>query len=309
MSFVTPRYELERPGRQRLWCGWTEAGRPTALDIHVHRGLEVGVVLTGEEQVLFTGHTLNCRSGDVWMCNSWEPHGWRITTPHTETVVMIFAAEFLEDEAVGDAPWLTLFAAPPALRPRAASPELRRQVLTIGRELRRESMAKRPYWEQLAKLDLLRLLVELVRDWEHRDIPGLSTPTGAETRDLPRLMPALAAVHACPWRKLEVEEAAAACGLSVSRFRSLFRRVLHSSYGRFCLHARLSYAAHLLVRSDHPVSAVAEEAGFTDGSHLHRRFVERYACTPVEFRNRRGSGSFDVWMPPPLLPTATEAAE
>ena len=299
MSFVTPRYELERPGRQRLWCGWTESGQRNALDIHVHRGLEAGVVLAGEEQVLFTGHTLTCRSGDVWLCNSWEPHGWRITAPHTETVVLIFAPEFLEGEMVGEAPWLTVFAAPPALRPRATSPESRRQMLAIGRELRREATAKRAYWEQTAKLNLLRLLVELVRDWEHHDLPALGAPTGPEARDLPRLMPALAAVHACPWRRFGVEEAAAACGLSVSRFRSLFRRVLHSSYGRFCLHARLSYAAHLLVRSDHPVSTVAEEAGFTDGSHLHRRFVERYACTPVAFRNRRGAGGFEMWMPPP----------
>jgi AraC-like DNA-binding protein len=309
MSFVTPRYESERPGRQPLWCGWTEAGRPTALDIHFHRGLEVGVVLAGEERLHFAGHTQTCRSGDVWLCNAWEPHGWRIAARHTRTVVMVFGPEFLGDVAVCDSPWLTPFAAPPSLRPRASSPELRRQVLGIGRDLRREAMARRPYWEQLVKVYLLRLLVELMRDWDHRDAPGLSTLPGAEPSELSRLMPALAAVQTCPWRRVGVKEAAAACGLSVSRFRSLFQSVLHISYGRFCMNTRLSYAAHRLVDSENTVSAVAEESGFTDGSHLHRRFVERYACTPVQFRNRRGARGPGIWVPPPLLPAAVDTAE
>jgi len=36
-----------------------------------------------------------------------------------------------------------------------------------------------------------------------------------------------------------------------------------------------------------PVEAIARNAGFVDGSHLHRAFVRHYGCTPREYRARQ----------------------
>jgi transcriptional regulator GlxA family with amidase domain len=56
------------------------------------------------------------------------------------------------------------------------------------------------------------------------------------------------------------------------------------SFGKFRRRAHLAYAAHLLLTTDHTMDAIAAEAGFVDGSHLHRHFVERYRTTPGEYR-------------------------
>lgn len=51
---------------------------------------------------------------------------------------------------------------------------------------------------------------------------------------------------------------------------------------------RLEKAAQLLRDSLAPVDAVAEQCGFSSGSHLAVRFKERYGCTPVAWRNLGG---------------------
>lgn len=288
MSFVTPRYEEGRPAPENLWCTATTIEDLTSLDIHVHPGVEVGVVLEGEEEIQFSGFTLRCGPGNVWLSNAWEPHGWRISRPRTRIAVAVFTPEFMGDELVGGASWLAPFTVPPQLRPAGVSAEARRQVVAIGHDLAREIAARQEWWEEAVRFSLLRLLVALARDWEYRELPNLGAQRDIAAHDLSRLMPALATIHASPWQTVRAREAAAACGLSVSYFRGLFRQVTGTSFARFCLNSRLSYTAHQLLHTSRPVAAIAAEVGFVDASHLHHRFIEEFGCTPAQFRRRRG---------------------
>jgi len=62
------------------------------------------------------------------------------------------------------------------------------------------------------------------------------------------------------------------------------------SFAKFRLRARLAYAARLLLTTRLPTEAVATQAGFVDGSHLHRSFVRRYGTTPGQYREERHYG-------------------
>jgi len=283
-SFDSPRQESGPSGEPRLRaiCGWND--EPLPLDIHVHSGLEVGLVLAGEEQILFSDAVFTCKAGDVWLCGIWEPHGWRVDTPSTRNVVLIFPPEFIGEEMVGHVPWLTLFTLPPDDRPRVRSVKLRRQVLEIGEIMRREIEGRAAFWERVVRLELLRLLTELVRGWERAG--ALRDHDHQQLSGLRRLMPAFGLVHSVPWRRIPVREGAAACGLSVSRFQTVFTKTMNMTFGRFCLRARLSFAAHRLINTDRPISAIAAEAGFSDDSHLHHCFAREYKCTPAEYRGR-----------------------
>jgi len=283
-SFVYPRYQENRPGTSPLWVAATTFDRPSQLDIHVHPGVEVGLVLAGREEIHFSDFVVLCGTGGVWLCNTWEPHGWRIASPSTEIVVLIFAPEFVGEEMLGDLPWLTPFTVPPDQRPRVSSPQLRGKVLGIGHVLRGEITQRRASWQAVVRLELLRLLIELSRTWEGAKSVASLGPARVGT--LARVMPALNLVHARPWHRVRVPEAAAACGLSISRFHSLFRSTMGVSFGAFCLRARLSFAAHQVLNTDRSVAAIAAQAGFVDDSHLHRHFVKQYACTPTQYRER-----------------------
>ncbi len=258
--------------------------RRSTLRIDLHEGIEVGVILRGKQERHYPGWTIDLTPGDVWLQPMWEPHGWRAALPDTENVVLVFLPEFLGEEKLGDFSWLSLFAAPPQYRPWVTDGKLRAEALGIGREMAHEIAKEERGWLTALRLGLLRLLFAMSRNWSP---PSESFDTSrASATNLSRIMPAIALIQERRPGTATVEEAAAACGLSRSRFGALFRQTMGSSFGQFSLRARLGYAAHRLLTTDLPVEAIAQKVGFVDASHFHRTFVKHYGCTPRTYRDR-----------------------
>jgi len=132
----------------------------------LHPGFEFGVTLAGEHERTFPGLVLPTQTGDVWLTCAWELHGYRQTAKGPTVVWMVFTPEFLGEETLAGVPWLSLFAAPSAQRPRVNTPQLRARVLAIGREMQEEIGVRKPGWEGAVRLHLLRLLLALRREWE-----------------------------------------------------------------------------------------------------------------------------------------------
>ena len=134
------------------------------------------------------------------------------------------------------------------------------------------------------RLGLLHLLFALSRHWsppaQSRDMSRI------KTGNLSRIMPAIALTQERRPGTAAVEEAARACGLSRSRFTTLFRQTMGTSFGQFSLRARLGYAAYRLLTTDLTIEAIAHRAGFVDASHFHRTFVKHYGRTPSQYRVR-----------------------
>jgi AraC-like DNA-binding protein len=287
--FLSPPLEIDGSawtGAGGLWASTGSHLAPTPLDVHVNPKFEVGIVLVGEEEIHFGSHVLVCRPGDVWLCGSWEPHGYRYSAPNTANAVVKFPLEFLGEELLGEMSWTVLFTVPPADRPRVNSPELRESVLQIGYLLRREIQLGRPRWEGMVRLGLLQLFVELSRQWTEWSPSGAFGCAGAS--DFAAIMPAMNLVYSLPWRRVTLPQAAAACSSSVSRFRARFTRTMGMGFGDFCLQARLSLVAQRLLRTSRTVAAIATEAGFTDAAHLRRHFCKRYGSAPAEYRKQFG---------------------
>lgn len=246
-------------------------------------------MLEGVAERHFQDYVIAGEPGEVWLCTMWEPHGRRVVSRHQENVVLQFVPEFLGEEMVGDKLWLIPFAVPPRDRPWVKTDEVRAQVLQIGREMREEIEAKRRSWVFALRLQLLRLLFVLSRDWE--PAPPSAARAGGAAANLNRIMPALAMVRDLREPRARLPEAARRCGLSPSRFAVLFRQMMGVPFARFALRARLAYAAQRLVATDLPIERIAEETGFADASHLHRHFVKQYGQTPRRYRDRPGCGS------------------
>jgi AraC-like DNA-binding protein len=210
----------------------------------------------------------------------------RVPLSGTRVDVFVFGREFLGEDPLGRGmPWITPFIADPSERPRADLPEARKRVLVRAQILWQEVTAKRPDWQSVVRHDLLCLLTDLVREWAPTE--GIDVAVGASAARLARVLPALNLVHARLSERVTVRDAASACGLSASRFQVVFRRIVGSSFGEYGLRARVLHAAQLLLHTDRTLSAIAREAGFIDDSHMRRRFVAHYGCTPAEYRRVR----------------------
>lgn len=285
-------FDLEVPAAGRieypLHIGLWEAAQPTVLTMDVHQGMEIGFVLQGKMERHYEDLTFAASPGDIHLCSAWEPHGWRVAEPNTVSVVFIFLAEVMDDEAMRGVPWLSFFTTPPRQRPRTTSAEMRQEILTLGQIIRREAVDKPRGWMGVVRLFLFYLVLIVNRYWEHREAPGPRRSVPASS--FARVMPAVTLVHDNPERDIGVAKAAAACHLHRSRFGSIFRQTMGVSFTQFRRRARLARVAHLLITTDLPTEAIAEETGFVDGSHLHRTFVQFYQCTPGQYRAQHRPG-------------------
>jgi len=281
-----PPGHLPRDQGERLYCFAATTPRPTALHMHVHQAIEVGMVLSGRQEQEFAGVRFERGPGDVWLCAMWEPHAWRVALAETKTVVLMFLPEFLGDDALGRVPYLGLFTLPPDCRPRVTDRRMRMRMRAMGCEMAREIQQRRPHWEEALRLHLLLLLAELARMHQAGEATDPATVSPLDRKALTRVTPALRAIQGEPWGRLSTAEAAAACALSPSRFSHVFRSAMGVSFRTVCVRARLAFAAQLLVYTERTLREIADAAGFVDGSHFHRAFVKHYGCTPGQYREQ-----------------------
>lgn len=84
---------------------------------------------------------------------------------------------------------------------------------------------------------------------------------------------------------------AASAGLSLSRFRHLFRASLSCTPRQYARRARLIRAAVLLQCGDVQVKAVWLDLGFKSAAHFSRAFRAQFGIQPSGFRNGAARGS------------------
>ncbi len=274
------RYEFHL-GRSRVYAQVNRYEGPQELLIDCHQGVEFGVLLSGRVERHWTSFSRECEAGDIWMASMWEPHGYCHPTPDMRSVVAIFLPEFLGDFALGDVPWLSLFAAPPDRRPQVLTAAQRARVMARAGQMASEIEERPPGWTTALKLGVLDILFDLSRTW---NAPGPSRSGGDAHTSLARVMPALDLIRDRGSSLVGVGEAAKACGMSRTTLNRLFRQATGISFGRFRRSAHLAHAAHLLLTTDLSTDRIAEDAGFSDGSHLHRSFLKHYGRTPGEYR-------------------------
>jgi len=275
-----PDYELSSDSP--IFAMVSRHAQPTSLRIDIHAGIEVGIMLRGRQHRQYPGWTTDLRAGDVWLQPMWEPHAWRAAVPNTHSVVLVFLPNFLGEERVADQSWLSLFAAPPERRPRVTDKQTQASALAIARELVREIEGRDRGWLTALRIGILRILFLVGRHWsapsDSHDISRVNAS------NLPRLMPAISLIQESSTATCRLEDAAAACGMSRSRFVMLFRETMGTTFARFALRARLGFAAHRLITTSLPIEAIATQAGFVDASHFHRMFVKHYRRTPRQYR-------------------------
>ncbi len=292
--------------------------------IEMHPGCEIVLLLSGAQERYCEQHWMRIEPGNVSLIGCWESHSWRMLVPETTALVAYFSPEFLGDLHFDNIHWLSLFAPHPKDRPCGSSDKARRRLLNIasliqdsvpGRVSDFESASitawghggprgafttwilgatpedRPPAWETAVRVWLTEILLILYQDWGAQQ--DYLDRYHAHSGDLVRIMPALelGAGGDGELVRVSLKEAADACGFSVSQFRSIFRRTMGVSFGRFELARRLGQAARLLVTTDDSVESIADRCGFTDRSHLLRMFRQRYGKTPAAFRGEARESS------------------
>ncbi|WP_434360203.1 AraC family transcriptional regulator [Parasalinivibrio latis] len=96
----------------------------------------------------------------------------------------------------------------------------------------------------------------------------------------------LAKVHSDYRQVLLLEEMASLANMSVSSFVRFFKRHMKQSFNRYLTQIRIGHACQLLIRTEYPVSLIADQSGFGNQSNFNRLFRKYKNITPIEFRNQ-----------------------
>ena len=72
--------------------------------------------------------------------------------------------------------------------------------------------------------------------------------------------------------------------MSPAAFSRFFRRAMGRTFTDYLTELRVTTACTLLRESDDPITSVAEQAGFANLANFNRRFLQRKAMTPSEYR-------------------------
>jgi AraC family transcriptional regulator len=152
-----------------------------------------------------------------------------------------------------------------------SDPVLRHLILALVAEL--ESGGSEPLFAESCATALAAHLVRRyagVRSNEHA--PGLSRRQRARVVDH---------INANLATRLSYAEIATAAGISPSRLKALFKRSFGVSVHQYVIRRRIDFAVRLLSQGGARVCDVAQQAGFSDQSHMARFMRRVIGTTPA----------------------------
>jgi AraC-like DNA-binding protein len=232
-------------------------------------------------EVRYTDFKTSIGAGQMYWTSCWEPHASRPSKNLMTYVVATLSLESLGSFIPFDEiNWLAPFFANPPERPKPEDRKQRKDILKLGREILKLQKYKPDGWKTLQWLKIHELIILSSQNWTPPSQLG-------NLSEISRIMPAVQLARKCVKTPAQLEDAAAACNLSRSRFSSVFTQTMGISYAKFALRSRLSSAAALLSSSHEPIKEIAEQCGFQEISHFYHAFGKHFHCSPAEFRDSK----------------------
>lgn len=230
----------------------------------MHYEYELGVLINGRMKREYIDYQMEIGPGDVWLCDVWEPHGFELLETPCEVVVFVIDPEYIAKNKLLNHNILLPFQSPQKLRPKTTVKN-RAQLIDLAQKAKVIfEKSDNPDW---AKLQFFQVLLVLIESWK---VPKFKNDFQVKKN----IRNALKLVFD-EKRLISTHEAASACSMSVSKFRDIFKILMHSSFSEFALKYRVSGAIKQLKNSNKTQEVVALHWGFTDASHLHK-YIKKF---------------------------------
>lgn len=153
----------------------------------------------------------------------------------------------------------------------------------LFRHLMTEWEAQSFGYELSLRADVTQVFLHILRCWREQNLPLLERIR--ETGQVELIRNALSFVRE-HFADLSEQEAAAACGVSVTYFSRVFKKAMKTSFSAFVTDTRLREAERLLLLTDDSVTDIAVAVGFSTASYFISRFGASRHMTPYRFRQQ-----------------------
>lgn len=245
---------------------------------HIHKDLELGIVLDGTLTVKTGGKTFDIGKDDAYLINSMEAHEF-VSGKGALILALQFAPAPFESFVQSDE--RRRFDTDPPIRDYFSGQEGQYELLlSLCSALALEYIRGGNEYRCLAMASsLYNMLSDTipVRSLSHVDYVPMQRRTE-------RLISVTDYIDANFNRKLLLEEIAEREGLSLFHLSHLFKDTLGMSFQEYIKKKRFEYACLLLATTDMNILDISIDAGFSDVRYLNSMFKKEYGCTPSEYR-------------------------
>ena len=255
---------------------------------HIHRDLELGILLEGSLTVRTGGKLFTLEKDDAYLMNSMEAHEFVsgggaliLAFQFSPVAFSSFVQGYEQHRFITDPPIREAFAGTPVKYPFFLS-----LCSSLAIEYIRGS--EKEYRCLAMATCLFNLLCETIPMHSMNNTDYLPMRNRTE-----RLVSVTDFIDSNFRRKLLLEEVAEREGLSLYHLSHLFRNTLGISFQEYVKQKRFEYACRLIASTDMTILDISLDSGFSDVRYLNNMFRKEYGCSPSEYRanrERRGSG-------------------
>lgn len=256
------------------------------LLIHCHTHLQISVCLSGSGEYTIGKNKYLIREGDVMLLNRLVNH--RCLPDNKQGALFIFF-EFTEDFIApqGSSEFQYQYLQPFRYDPLRVKPfighdepvaaEIRKYV----EELKTVYDSQKPGYEHemdaLMKLVMAKLLSYYLERYPDEFLSKHSSSVGMNE--------ALNYLNNHYTENIRIEDIAKLLNVSESRFRHIFKELMHISVKSYITLLRIAEAQKLLASTDMTIDNIVFHCGFGNITHFYKMFKEHARVTPSEYRN------------------------
>ncbi len=247
---------------------------------HLHRELELSLILKGGMTITSMRETTRMQEDDVFLLNSTQVHEYKSIGAYARMLCVQFSPQFCKDYY-------------PAL-----------QNITF------DAMQIKEHFSEEDHAHLRALLIALTYRYFHagagyefvcesllnmilhgllRNIPYHTVSDEALRRSrvrLERLNRILDDIDANYMHKILLSDIAKKENLSPYYLSHFFQENLNRSFQEYLTYVRFSHAKNLVAFTDKKLIDICLECGFSDYRYLYSTFLKQLNCTPAEYRRQ-----------------------
>lgn len=248
---------------------------------HIHRELELGLVLNGEITLRTQQQTFVIAKGDIYLVNRMESHEFFSAGNGALLIAIQFSTKLTQG-----------FQAPGSHYRYRGNPNLR-QALENNRE------AYQSLWDTCVELaysflrqqpndefrcfSLSASVIYQLHEALHWYLLDSEDYSAIKQR-ANRIMAITDYIDQNFQRKLLLGEIAQREGLSLTYLSHIFKEAMGMSFQEYLNQKRFEYACQLLFTTDRKILDISLSSGFSDVRYLNEAFFRQYGCTPKEYR-------------------------
>jgi AraC-like DNA-binding protein len=239
---------------------------------HMHNELAIGMVESGVHTYYYRGATHRAFPGQIVCCNPGEVHTGYPVTEDGWTYRMFYIDMPTLHNAISQITgreYHPAFFGQTVIDDLSTAQQLRRLHITL--EQSNSSLERESRWI----MTLARLITR------HIDDPVRLHPVGSEKEPIARAKNYIEGNYT---DNISLDELAQVACLSPYHFLRVFRDTVGLPPHAYLTQVRVMRAKQLL-DSKLPIAQIATGTGFTDQSHLTRRFKQMLGITPGQYRN------------------------